>query len=172
MIHQRVISRDKDGLDDVGSLVMPVQWRMDARREQSRSLQRVWHDEVLQMPLEVVGIDPERVLYWDNNPERENSLRRVSYMLASRAVPMVVRGGNTMRNLVDRLSESETADLEGYAYSRIALARRVLAQLQTEPGERKGHYRSANLHVIFRYQPPQGEALNTLVGTLRGGEEE
>lgn len=165
------ISRYKDGLDDVGSLVMPLQWRIDARTAQSRpNRRRQWHDEELHVPLEAMKVKPERVLYWDNDPDRENSLERVSYMLASRAIPMSVMGGNTMRNLLDRLGNTETAGVDGYSYSRVVLARRVLAQLKVEPDQRMGHYRSANLHVIFRYKPPQGEAFEALVDTLRDRE--
>lgn len=91
-------------------------------------------------------------------------------MLASRAIPISVMGGNTIRNLLDRLGNVETAGVEGYAFSRIVLARRVLAQLQTEPDQRKGHYRGANLHAVFRYSPPQGEALDELIDVLHGRE--
>lgn len=168
MSRHQVLSRYKDGLDDVGSLALPINWRMDARTARNRSISRPWHEEDLRLPLDVMSVDPERVLYWDNDPERENSLKRVSHMLAARAVPLVVKGGNTMRNVVGILGNPETASTSGYELSRIMIARRVLAQLQTEAGQRSGHYRSANLRVIFRYQPPQGEALEALVDTLRG----
>ena len=167
MVHQQTILK-RNGLDDVGSLVLPVQWRMDARNAQNRTLAaRPWHDEELHVPLESISVDPLRVLYWDNDPTRENSLKRIGHMMASRAVPMVVTGGNTMRNMIAHLGNRETDDMVGYGYSRIALARRVLAQLQTEPDRHVGHYRSSNLRVIFRYAPPQGEALEQLASTLR-----
>lgn len=173
MTKSHAISRYKDGLDDVGSLIVPLQWRMDARHAQSRPIpERPWHDEELQVPLEVVKVNAERVLYWDNDSSRENSLRRTSYMLASRAIPLVVMGGNTMRNLLDRLGNTETAVLDGYGFSRVMLARRVLMHLQTEPDQRSGHYRGANLHVLFRYRPPQLEALDEFVGMLRNKEGE
>jgi hypothetical protein len=167
MVNRQIIAKT-DGLDDVGSLVLPLQWRMDARSVQNRaSRARPWQDEELRLPLESVGVQPEKVLYWDKDPARENSVNRVGYMLASRAVPLVVDGGNTMRNVVDRLENRETEDLAGYSYSRILLARRVLLHLQTEPDLRVGHLRRANLHVIFRYAPPQDEALVAFIDVLR-----
>lgn len=170
MAYRQTIEK-KNGLDDVGSLVLPMQWRMDARSAQGRTLStRPWHEEELHVPLESIAVNPEKVLYWDNDPLRENSSRRVGYMLASRAVPMVVAGGNTMRNLVDRLGNRNTEPMAGYSHSRIALARRALAQLQTEPDQRPGHYRSSNLRVIFRYAPPKDEALEALIRILRDRE--
>ena len=170
MANRQTIEK-KNGLDDVGSLLLPMQWRMDARSAQTRTLlSRPWHEEELYVPLESIAVSPEKMLYWDNDLLRENSSKRVGYMLASRAVPMVVTGGNTMRNLVDRLGNDSTEPMPGYSYSRIALARRVLAQLQVESDQRPGHYRSSNLRVIFRYAPPKGEALEALISTLRDRE--
>lgn len=168
MSRRHTIVRHRDGLDDIGALAMPFRWRMDARSILNRPLPpRPWHDEELTVPLEVVEVDPERVLYWDREPTRENSPKRIAYMLASRAVPTVVKGGNTMRNVTGMLDNLETAGVAGYAMSRIMLARRVLAHLSTKAEERKGHYRSSNLQVVFRYKPPQGEAFDALVDTLR-----
>lgn len=167
MVERHAIVK-KAGLEDIGSLTLPFEWRMDARSSKNRALRdRPWHHEELYIPLESLSVHPESVLYWDNDPDRENSLKRVSYMLGCRAVPLVVTGGNTMRNVVDRLENRGMEHVPGYSFSRIALARRVLIQLQTEPDGRAGNYRSSNLHVIFRYRPPEGDSLEALVNTLK-----
>jgi len=172
MTEPHVVSRQHSGLDDVGSLNLPFRWRVDARNTRVRSLAtRPWHDEDLHVPLETISVDPARVLYWDNDPERENSPRRIAYMMASRAIPLTIEGGNNIRNMVDHLRNTETADEIGYSYSRIDLAKRVLAQLQIAPGERKGSLQRANLQVSFRYTPPEGDALDALVNVLRSREE-
>lgn len=169
MVHQRITTAGVDGLDDIGSLgLTPMKWRIDARSARGRSMiTRPWHEENIQIPLQAVSVDPERVLYWDNDAGCENSLQRISYMMAHRVIPLAVVGGNTIRNVVDRLDNTETSDEVGYSMSRIYLARRVLEQLQITRGERKGHHHSANLRINFRYIPPEDEALDTLVEILR-----
>lgn len=173
MAYQRVSVGEMNGFENVGSLSLPHQWRVDARNAKGRSLAvRPWHDEELLVPLERIAVDPDRVLLWDNNPERKNSPRRIARMLASRAIPLEIMDGNGMRNVIHKLDCIETADEVGYSFSRIALARRVIAQLATEPGQRKGHHRSANMHAISRYIPPSGEALAALIDIIRGPEGE
>ena len=167
MAYRQVVGA-KDGLEDVGLLHLPLHWRMDARNPQNRSLsERPWHDEELHVPLESIAVDSQEVLYRDDDLIRENSLKRIRRMLASRALPIAVAGGNAMRNVIDRLGSHETENMTGYGYSRVAIARRVLAYLHTEPASREEQYQSANLRIAFHYEPPQGEALKALADTLR-----
>lgn len=167
MSELHVISREKDGLDDVCSLELPLRWRMSARQATNRQMSRPWHDEDLRLPLETIAVDPARVLFWDNEPTRPNSTNRAAYMLANRAVPLVIRGGNTNRNILHLVTDRRVADVQGYGLSRIALTERVLAQLVTPPEKRLGHYRGANLHTLFRYEPPIGENLERMLDVLR-----
>ena len=92
MSEPHVVSREKDGLDSVGSLELELHWRVGARvANNRRELSRPWHDEGLGLPLEAIAVDPARVLFWDNEPTRLNISRRASCLLATRAVPLVVR---------------------------------------------------------------------------------
>lgn len=167
MSELHVISREEDGLDNVGSLEMPLRWRMSARVATNRQMLRPWHEEDLRLPLDVIAVDPARVLFWDNEPTRPNSTNRAAYMLANRAVPLVVRGGNTNRNILHHVTDRRFEDVQGYGLGRIALTERVLAQLVTPPEKRLGHYRGSNLHILFRYEPPTGEGLERMLNVLR-----
>lgn len=167
MSELHVISREEDGLDNVGSLEMPLRWRMSARVATNRQMLRPWHEEDLRLPLDVIAVDPARVLFWDNEPTRPNSTNRAAYMLANRAVPLVIRGGNTNRNILHHVTDRRVEDVHGYGLSRIALTERVLAQLVTPPEKRLGHYRGSNLHILFRYERPTGEDLERMLNVLR-----
>lgn len=156
------------GIDDLGRLLLPVQWRLDARSTHGRSLsERPWYDEKLTLPLESIRVSPDEILYSEADYTRENSIERIKHMLAAKTVPLVVDGGNTMRNVVARVENREAESLIGYSFSRIALARKVLDHLHTAPDVRTNNYRSANLHVTFNYEPPQGSELDNFLNALR-----
>ena len=168
MSELHVVSREKDGLDSVGSLELELHWRVGARvANNRRELSRPWHDEDLRLPLEAVTVDPSRVLFWDNEPTRLNSTRRASHMLANRAVPLVVRGGNTFRNMLDLVTDRRDEYIQDYERSRVAVAKCVLAHLATPPDRQQGHHRRANLHAVYRYAPPLGEDFERILDVLR-----
>jgi hypothetical protein len=163
------------GTDSIGALELYSAWSLDGKKlrftpaswalpYQADNFDTVTH----QIPASGIWVDPEAVLYWDSGPgetapARLNSLKRFSYMLGNRAVTNIVSVDEYVKSLIDATQSNEVTFPHGRSFE--ALCQLIGFYIQDTSGqnpERISRLYNTPARIIFRYSPPESEALKCL----------
>lgn len=151
------------GIDNLGQLRFESAWKIS---------DRFLAEEIIHaVNTYTIFVEPEHVLYWHNlwgnNSDGLNSIKRFSHMLSLRAVP-----------LLDSTEEYEESLATATASRGIippkqkrlqSLVKQAGKYIEiTSGGERVSRIATSTARILFRYNPPSGEALVILHDYILG----
>jgi hypothetical protein len=151
------------GIDNLGKMQFDSSWKAT----EMPYMEEVTHT----VDTATIFVEPEYVLYWHNLWGRDadgvNGKKRFSHMLGLRAVPLLSSTTEYERSLTAATASCEvTAPTEKRLQSLVRQAERYTEM--TSNGERVSRLATSTVRILFRYNPPTGEALAILHDHLLG----
>lgn len=150
MVVQEIVAQEL-GLDNLGKLNLYSGWTTPL------GFNEVHHTVIAR----VLYVEPRRVLYWDAQPDRQNSPKRFAHMLRWRGVAPLSDPEAYHDSLNDAVALHESSQPpEKRLSTLLAIAGRY--QREAAHGQRITRLATSTARILFNYEPPSGTNLTAL----------
>lgn len=144
------IEANEVGLDTLGHLDLYSGWRSDV----------FFHEVHHEVPTDVLYVEPRRVLFWDAEPDRLNSLKRFAHMLRWRGVAPLSE--TEAYDLSLRRALVGEVELPSMRRLRSLHAQAATYHREAAAGERVTRLGTSTARILFQYEPPTSKDLKSL----------